>query len=77
MTVAEIVRADGSQFVELPEGFHLDGDTVSVRRQGKALVLEPVKAATWPPGFFERIRIDDPAFARPAQGHVPPAPKLG
>jgi hypothetical protein len=76
MKVAEIVRANGSQLVKLPEEFHLEGDTVAIRRQGEAIVLEPVKPATWPPGFFEGIRIDDPAFARPPQGQVPPAPKL-
>ncbi|MGZ3318313.1 MAG: hypothetical protein ACXU95_13550 [Isosphaeraceae bacterium] len=76
MKVAEIVRADGAQLVKLPEGFQLEGDIVSIRRQGKAIVLEPVKPATWPPGFFEQIHIDDPAFARPPQGQVPPAPRL-
>jgi len=76
MKVAEIVRANGAQLVKLPEEFHLDGDTVSIRRQGQAIVLEALKPATWPAGFFERIRIDDPAFARPPQGEVPPAPKL-
>lgn len=25
----------------------------------------------WPVGFFDEIRIDDPAFTRPAQGEVP------
>ena len=77
MKLAEIVRVDGSQLVRLPEEFRLEGDTVSIRRQGEAIVLEPVKPATWPPGFFDRIRIDDPAFARPTQGPVPPAPQLG
>jgi hypothetical protein len=77
MKVAEIVRSGGSQLVRLPEEFHLEGDTVSIRRQGEAIVLEPVKPATWPPGFFDRIRIDDPALARPPQGPVPPAPQLG
>jgi hypothetical protein len=76
MKVAEIVRADGSQLVRLPEGFHLEGDIVSIRRQGEAIVLEPVKPATWPPGFFDRIHIDDPSFARPSQGPVPPVPEL-
>jgi virulence-associated protein VagC len=75
--VAEIVRIDGRQLVKLPEGFQLDGDTVSIRRQGESLVLQPIKPATWPFGFFDRIRIDDPAFARPTQGRVPPAPILG
>ena len=77
MKFAEIVRVDGSQLVRLPEEFRLEGDTVSIRRQGEAIVLEPVKPATWPPGFFDRIRIDDPAFARPSQGPVPPAPQQG
>jgi antitoxin VapB len=45
MKIAEIVRADGSQLVKLPEEFHLEGDTVSIRRQGEAIVLEPVKLA--------------------------------
>lgn len=30
----------------------------------------------WPPGFFEAIRIDDPTFTRPEQGHLPPVPVL-
>jgi virulence-associated protein VagC len=77
MKVAEIVRANGAQLVKLPEEFHLEGDTVSIRRQGEAIVLEPAKPTTWPLGFFERIYIDDPAFARPPQGQVPPAPRLG
>ena len=76
MKVAEIVRAEGSQLVRLPEEFHLEGDTVSIRRQGEAIVLEPVKPTAWPPGFFDRIRNDDPTFVRPPQGPVPPAPQL-
>jgi virulence-associated protein VagC len=71
MIVAEIVRADGCQLVKLPEEFHLEGGTVSIRRQGEAIILEPIKPATWPPGVFDRIRIDEPASARPPQGQVP------
>ncbi len=74
MKVAEIVRANGAQLVKLPEGFQLEGDVVSIRHEGQAIVLEPVKPATWPPAFFEQIQIDDPAFARPPQGQVPPTP---
>ncbi len=76
MKVAEIVRMDGCQLVKLPEGFQLEGDAVSIRRQGDSLVLKLIKSARWPLKFFDRIRIDDPAFARPTQGRVPPAPKL-
>ncbi len=67
MNVAEIVESNGFQLVKLPEEFHLDGTAVSIRRQGEAIVLEPVKPATWPERFFERIQIDDPAFVRPPQ----------
>jgi antitoxin VapB len=76
MQIAEIVQANGSQLVKLPQEFHFQGNTVSIRRQGEALILEPVKPSTWPAGFFDRIFIDDPSFARQPQGTVPPAPKL-
>lgn len=76
MNIAEIVWLGDCQAIKLPPTFQLDGDTVAIRREGKAIIIEPVKAATWPPGFFERIRIDDPAFGRPEQGSVPPAPEL-
>lgn len=76
MTTAEICRHDGTQSVKLPDEFHFDVDTVSIRREGDKVILEPVKAATWPPGFFDHIRIDDPAFVRPDQGQVPAAPSL-
>lgn len=76
MQTTEIVRANGTQVVKLPEGFQFQGNTVLIRREGEAVILEPIKPATWPPGFFDSIRIDDPAFARPEQGPVPPAPPL-
>ena len=76
MKIAEIVRKDGCQLVKLPDEFQLEGNTVSIRRQGESLILEPIRSSQWPPGFFDRIRIDDPAFARPTQGRVPPAPEL-
>ena len=45
-----------------------------VARECRVIVLfdseEPPPAA-WPPGFFEEIRIADPAFVRPAQGEMP------
>ena len=73
MKVAEVVRIDGCQLVKLPEGFQLEGDTVSIRRQGESLVLQPIKSAKWPLGFFDRIRIDDPAFrVRPKGAFRPP-----
>lgn len=76
MKTTEVVSIDGLQAVKLPEEFRFDAHVVSIRKDGEAVILEPVKPAVWPPGFFEAIRIDDPAFARPAQGETPPAPTL-
>ncbi len=76
MTTAEIIRTDATQAVKLPDGFHFEGDRVSIRREGEAVILEPVKPSSWPPGFFESVRIDDPAFERPEQGQVPCPPSL-
>jgi hypothetical protein len=72
----DIIRTNGIQTIQLPEGFQFDGDIVSIRREGNSVILEPVKPTTWPPGFFEAIRIDDPAFERPPQGAAPKLPAL-
>ena len=74
MSTAEIVNIGGSQAVKLPEEFRFNASTVSIRREGEAVILEPVKPQTWPEGFFEAIRIDDPDFVRPDQGQLPPIP---
>jgi len=76
MTTAQIFQSAGSQAVRLPKGFEFAVPEVAVRRAGDAVILEPLKPATWPAGFFEQIRIDDPAFQRPPQGVMPSAPDL-
>jgi antitoxin VapB len=73
---AELVDTDKGQFVQLPDEFRLPGPRVSIRRDGSAVVLEPLKTLDWPPGFFDAIRIDDPAFQRPDQGELPPIVSL-
>jgi hypothetical protein len=35
------------------------------------VLLVPLKASTWPEGFFENIRIEDANFTRPDQGELP------
>ncbi len=48
-------------------------------RDGQHLRIEKTdetKPAAWPSGFFDSIRIDDPAFVRPPQGSVPAAPAI-
>jgi len=66
MQLAEVISTNGQQSVKLPAGIRLESETVSVRREGDAVILEPVRPSAWPEGFFEAIRIDDPAFERPA-----------
>jgi len=74
MKTAAIQNINAVQTVVLPREFRFEVNTVMIRKEGEAVILEPVKAAHWPPGFFESIRIDDPAFARPDQGLMPQAP---
>lgn len=76
MTTVQIVETSQGQAVPLPEAFRFTTPTVSIRREGDAVILEPVEPAQWPEHFFEDIHIDDPAFSRPAQGAIPPAPRL-
>ena len=77
MSTTEILDVDGNQMVKLPAEFRFQTARVSIRREGEAVILEPVKPTSWPAGFFDAIHIDDPKFVRPDQGQVPPAPTLG
>ena len=72
MTTVQIVETSQGQAVPLPDEFRFATLTVSIRREGDAVILEPVKPAHWPEHFFEDIHIDDPDFARPPQGTIPP-----
>jgi virulence-associated protein VagC len=76
MKTVEIVETDHGQTVPLPEEFRFATRTVAIRRDGEAVILEPVRPSHWPERFFDRIRIDDPAFTRPDQGPIPPAARL-
>jgi len=61
-----------SQAVRIPKELRFEGKEVSIRRLGDGVLLMPVKASTWPEGFFDSIRIDDANFVRPDQGELPP-----
>ncbi len=62
-----------SQAVGIPEKLRFEGKEVTIRRLGDGVLLVPVKAFTWPEGFFNSIRIDEPNFTRPDQGEHPPS----
>jgi antitoxin VapB len=72
----EVISIGERQAVELPDEFRFEGRQVTIRREGEAVILEPIKTASWPVGFFDDIRIEDPSFQRPPQGDVPPSPAM-
>jgi antitoxin VapB len=77
MERAKIFMTGRSQAVRIPKAYRFEGEEVEIRREGERVILQPIKPATWPRGFFARVRIRDAAFERPAQGKMPPAPDLG
>lgn len=68
MKTVEIAETEQGQTVRLPEEFRFASRTISIRRDGEAVILEPTKPSQWPERFFDAIRIDDPAFVRPDHG---------
>jgi antitoxin VapB len=40
---AKLFKAGGSQAVRLPKAFRFAGDRVRIRREGEAVILEPVE----------------------------------
>jgi virulence-associated protein VagC len=78
MATTEIVNHGDEKFVRLPKDFSIAGSLVSIRREGLAIILEPVREdrQKWPVGFFESICINDPLFCRPNQGELPSVPSL-
>ena len=53
---AKLFQNGRSQAVRLPKEFRFEGDEVSIRRDGDAVILEPVKRNSWPRGYWERLR---------------------
>ena len=76
MTTTQVVDTGAGQVVRLPHGYEFAAKEVAIRRDGDAVILEPLKNGSWPENFFQSIRIDDPAFDRPAQGSMPAAPRF-
>lgn len=47
MQTATVINQGASQSVQLPEGFHLDGNEVYVKHLGKSVLLIPKNADPW------------------------------
>jgi len=73
---AKLFWSGRSQAVRLPKEFRFEGTEVHIRRQGKAVVLEPA-ARRWPDDYFELfgrldedVRRDQPEAPRAARRPV-------
>ncbi len=65
---AKVFWTGRSQAIRLPKEFRFQTDTVLVRRQGRAVVVEP--AHEWPEGYVESFAGLPEDFTRPAQGQL-------
>jgi antitoxin VapB len=54
-----------SQAVRLPKAFRFEGDSVLIRREGSAVILEP--RTGWPEGYVESFTGIPDDFERPPQ----------
>lgn len=54
MATAKLFSNGRSQAVRLPKEFRFEGKEVSVRREGDAVILEPLKPQAWPRGYWRR-----------------------
>ena len=54
MATAKLFSNGRSQAVRLPKEFRFAGREVSVRREGDAVILEPLKPRAWPRGYWRR-----------------------
>ena len=52
---AKIFTNGRSQAVRLPREFRFEGKEVAIRKEGEAVVLEPVAKRKWPAGYWQRI----------------------
>jgi virulence-associated protein VagC len=55
LTHAKLFRNGRSQAVRLPKEFRFPGDEVTLRREGDAVIMEPVRKRAWPKGLWERL----------------------
>jgi len=69
MKTAKVFRSGNSQTVRIPKEFHIEDDEVVIRRQGKAIVLEPRKRS-WTSLFESLDKFTDDFMA---EGRKPPS----
>jgi virulence-associated protein VagC len=67
-THAKVFWIGRNQAVRLPKAFRFDGESVSIRREGNAIILEPID--TWPAGYAKSLKGVTSTFKRHPQGKV-------
>ena len=72
---AKVFWTGRSQAIRLPKEYRFKGDSVLVRRQGSAVILEP--ADDWPEHYVESFAGLPDDFKRPSQGEADRRVKLG
>jgi antitoxin VapB len=72
---ASVFWTGRSQAVRLPKEFRFNGNSVLVRREGNAVILEP--AQDWPEDYVESFAGVPDDFDRPSQGAAEKRQKLG
>jgi virulence-associated protein VagC len=72
---AKLFWSGRSQAVRLPKELRFRGDTVLARREGDAVILEPLD--DWPEGYVESFSGIPASFERPRQGKTDRREKLG
>jgi antitoxin VapB len=68
--IAKIFRNGRNQAVRIPVELSLDADTVTIERQGDALILRPLPAGGWEQFFADPSLVLPPEFET---GEDPPA----
>jgi antitoxin VapB len=52
---AKLFRNGRSQAVRLPKEFRFPGEEVTLRWDGDAVIMEPVRKRAWPAGYWARL----------------------
>jgi virulence-associated protein VagC len=67
--IAKVFKSGNSLALRLPKELKPEEGEVQIEVIGDRWVVSPVKPASWPKNFFQRIRLSDPTpFRRPPQG---------
>ena len=56
---AKVFKNGSSQAVRLPKEFRFQSTEVLISKKGDKVILEPMKKADWPDGFWDQFTPDE------------------